>query len=512
MNAFYQEFASNKNFLSLVLNTTQNLIFVKNIKGQFLFANKAVADLFGMEQEELIRKYNDEIHHNKDETDLYNKIDYEVITNRRSIEITESFTMKNGETRWFQTLKQPMEMADGEVVVLAVSMDVTERKAAFSLLENSKKTTEKILDSLPINIFAKDMDGRFIFFNKRCAVTTGVKKEDAVGKNDFDIFGEDVARRLVANDREAIIRNEPTFMEETIVVNGEKKYLYAGKVPIDIGNNKRILLGFSMDITDRKETEERLRVINESLAELIEEQIAESRQKDAIMAHQNRLATMGEMIANIAHQWKQPLNAVGLMIQELKMACSLGADDKGFIEGIIEDCMCQIKYMSDTIEDFRNFFLPEQKKSFFDIGDAVSKAVSFLGGSFKRSDIQVVVEKSDSVTACGYENEFLQVILNILSNSKDAIIENRIEKPYIKISIKNDDEYVVITIEDNGGGISNNIIGRIFEPYFTTKESSNGTGIGLYMSKMIIEEQMNGLLTIDSCGQNTTATIKLKSA
>lgn len=176
MNTFYQEFASNKNFLSLVLNTTQNLIFVKNIKGQFLFANKAVADLFGMEPEELIRKYNDEIHHNKDETDLYGQIDYEVITNKRSIEITESFTMKNGEIRWFQTLKQPMEMADGEVVVLAASMDVTERKAAFSLLENSKKMTEKILDSLPINIFAKDMDGRFIFFNKKCAATTGIKK------------------------------------------------------------------------------------------------------------------------------------------------------------------------------------------------------------------------------------------------------------------------------------------------------------------------------------------------
>ncbi len=510
MSEFFSELSSNEYFLNLVLNTTQNLIFVKDVNGRFVFVNKAVADLFGLEPHELIQKHNSEVHHNTPEVNSYNKIDLEVISKMKSVEITESFTNKNGEVRWFHTIKQPMIMKNGEVVVLAVSTDVTERKNNIAKLESSKKLIEGILDNLPINIFAKNQDGRFVFFNKKCAETIGIKKEEALGRSDFDIFDENTAKRLVAKDKEALRRKKPTFTEEYIDVKGEQLCLYAGKVPIEISESEKILLGFSIDITDRKLAEEKLRIINESLTEAIEEQIVENIQKDAIMIHQSRLATMGEMIGAIAHQWRQPLNAIGILIQELRMACSIGVYDQAYVGEIIEDSMRQIKFMSDTIDDFRNFFLPDKKKNLFDVGEAVVKALNFLSVSFRNSDIRIDILKKDKAMIYGFENEFLQAILNILANAKDAIIENKVKNPYVAISISSEGSDAILTIEDNGGGIPKNILDRVFEPYFTTKEFNKGTGIGLYMTKMIIEEHLNGEIFIDSYAENTIVTIKLK--
>lgn len=496
-----QEISANDNLLELILNTMQNPVSVKNINGQLLFANKAFTDLLGVRAED----YNKNI----EKKYIRNDIDCNVIINKETIKTIESFTDLNGDSKRFWSIKQPIEIANDQIAILTVLTEAVDDEYGTS--QKYKKITGRILNNIPVGIFAKNMNGQFVFFNNEYSRIAGVTKEWALGRSAFDIFDIDTAKKITADDEAAIRSNRLSFAEETLVLDGKEICLHTGRVPMDITKNERILLGFSIDISDRKLLEERLRIVNESLVEAIEEQIDESKRQEAIMAHQSRLAIMGEMINNIAHQWKQPLNAVGVMAQELKMACSLGITDQKYIGDIIEDSINQIKYMSNTIDDFRNFFSPNKKKTFFTIESVVLKASSFLSGVFKNNNIFFSVKDVEDVNIYGYENEFLQVLLNVLSNSKDALIENKIADPHIIVSIRKVDSYGILKIEDNGGGIRKDVLERVFEPYFTTKEFDKGSGIGLYMSKMIIEEHMQGELSIASSGGNTTVTIKLKS-
>ena len=224
------------------------------------------------------------------------------------------------------------------------------------------------------------------------------------------------------------------------------------------------------------------------------------REKEQLLLHQNRLAAMGEMIGNIAHQWRQPLNVLGLLVQELPINYANGQLSKEYLKGTTEKAMEVITRMSRTIDDFRNFFRPDKGKVSFLANDAVRTAISLLEASLKNEQIELLVQEED-VVVDGYPNELSQVILNILINAKDAFLERSTENPQIVISTFRENGRPAITISDNAGGIPEEIIGKIFEPYFTTKGPDKGTGIGLFMSKTIIEKSLNGSLTFRNTGK-----------
>ena len=224
--------------------------------------------------------------------------------------------------------------------------------------------------------------------------------------------------------------------------------------------------------------------------------VEELRKKDEILMQQSRQAALGEMIGNIAHQWRQPLNAVGLLVQDIALCYEYDNFSKEYLDSSTKKIMKLIRHMSQTIDDFRNFFTPEKEKVQFDLGKTVAKTLALVEGSLSDKGIRIQTSAQDAPVLTGYPSEFSQVLLNILNNAKDAFSGRTIDDPFVSVRVFTENGRAVVTIADNAGGIPEEIIGRIFEPYFTTKEQGKGTGIGLYMSKNIVEKTMNGSLTV----------------
>jgi signal transduction histidine kinase len=246
------------------------------------------------------------------------------------------------------------------------------------------------------------------------------------------------------------------------------------------------------DLRKRREAEEALR--KETLERL--RALEELHEKNQLLIQQSRQAAMGEMINNIAHQWRQPLNTLGLTIQQLLLFYDLGDFTRESLEKCVGSSMELIRHMSQTINDFRNYLRPDKEKVEFKVRGAIENTLSLLEGSLRNPPISVeIVAKDDPVTR-GYPNEFSQVLLNILINARDALSEREIDDPMVMITIRSEGVSAVVTVADNAGGIPDEIMGKIFEPYFTTKGPQEGTGVGLFMSKAIIEKNMGGKLGV----------------
>lgn len=204
------------------------------------------------------------------------------------------------------------------------------------------------------------------------------------------------------------------------------------------------------------------------------------------------------MLGNIAHQWRQPLNTLGLILQELRLIYGRREEfSKEIIDANVKKAMALLKHMSRTIDDFSSYFKPDQRQTLFDVNAAVLNTLALIEPSLKALDIEAEVTEDDRVNVRGFNNEYAQVVLNILFNSRDALREKDPgEARRISITVSQEHGSSVVTIADNAGGIAQDIIGKIFDPYFTTKGPDKGTGIGLYMSKVIIEQHMHGRLKV----------------
>jgi signal transduction histidine kinase len=242
----------------------------------------------------------------------------------------------------------------------------------------------------------------------------------------------------------------------------------------------------------------------ESLAHNYEDKVTQevvrNREKDQIMYQHARLAAMGEMIGNIAHQWRQPLNALTILIQSFGTKSMTGKLDQEFIDKQVDEGLRLANQMSNTIEDFRNFFSPTRDREYFSVEQSLNDTLELVEFFCKDEHIDIQVVAKEDLRVFGYSNEFSQVILNLINNARDNFKHKNINderKIVIKLEKKlKPKQFAMISFTDNGGGIDESIKDRIFEPYFTTKHKSTGTGIGLYMSKQIIEKQMQGLVTM----------------
>ncbi|MEA1913929.1 MAG: PAS domain-containing sensor histidine kinase [Campylobacterota bacterium] len=249
-----------------------------------------------------------------------------------------------------------------------------------------------------------------------------------------------------------------------------------------------------LDISENKLIKNILDELNFTL----ENEVNKNKQQQRLMLHQNRLAQMGEMISMIAHQWRQPLNNLSLLNQTIILKFKRNKLDDKLMEKFSTNSSKQIKQMSVTIDDFRNFFKPEKEKTLFYINDTVNQVLSIMNPIFLNNAITVNFNENSRASITGYPNELGQALLNILTNAKDALIDNNIENKIININLDQENYKVVLTIRDNAKGIPHAVKSNMFDPYYSTKKEKNGTGLGLYMTKIIIEDHMNGSIQVQN--------------
>jgi len=267
-------------------------------------------------------------------------------------------------------------------------------------------------------------------------------------------------------------------------------------------------IGSTLDGLEARQAQ--LSLINSELEQKISEELVKSRQKDFLLIQQSKLATMGEMINAIAHQWRQPLNSLGLTVQDLKFAYEAKELDANYLDTSIKEAMELIRHMSKTIDDFRNFYKPNKEKKPFSLNKAVQECLDLVKARLQAHFFKLYESyDNDLPEIMGYGNEFKQAVLNIVTNAQDAADEKGIKEPVLSVRSGKENGYAMLIIEDECGGIAQEAINRIFEPYFTTKEQGKGTGIGLYMTKTIIEDSMNGMIVVENTKKGARFIIKL---
>jgi len=294
-----------------------------------------------------------------------------------------------------------------------------------------------------------------------------------------------------------------------IRANGDKFWADIVLTNISTNDNENVIHVVLRDIQYKKELENELLELNSSLEEKIDNEIEKNKKQQLILMQQSRLAQMGEMISMIAHQWRQPLNTLSLVSQGIYLKYSIGKLDNDSMEKFNTSSKNQIFQMSSTIDDFRNFFKPQKEKNIFNLSKTIYKVLELIAPIYKKEEIELDVDLEESIFINGYSNELGQTLINIINNAKDAILENDAPK-LIKLYTRLENDKVLIIIEDSAGGIKQDILEKIFDPYFSTKDEKNGTGLGLYMSKVIVEEHMQGRLNAHNTSDGVRFIIELK--
>ncbi len=385
--------------------------------------------------------------------------------------------------------------------------EITERKTAQEAVQQSEAHLRIVADCASNWEYWRLPDDTFLYMSPSVTKLTGYSIEEFMSDHEL------VHRIILPEDRELFLNHTHEVCEDGHIMpiemriltkNGELRWL--GHVCRQVFTSEGLSWGWrasNQDITQLKlmeqkllEQTEQLEIINHSLENRIGETVAELRRMDQTMIQQGRLAALGEMINNIAHQWRQPLNNIGLIIQNIQLSYESGTITSEEMECQIDKAMDVIMHMSGTIDDFRNFFRNDKEKQSFCINKAVRRTLDFVSAALESRNVRVVIEGDEDVTAFGYQNEYSQVLLNIISNAGEACFERCMEEAQISIRITAEKGRSVVYIRDNCGGIPEDVMPRIFDPYFTTRAPDRGTGIGLYMSKVIIEQNMSGKLTV----------------
>jgi signal transduction histidine kinase len=235
----------------------------------------------------------------------------------------------------------------------------------------------------------------------------------------------------------------------------------------------------------------------------------EKQSQSSILIQQNKLASMGEMISIIAHQWRQPLSEINGIVLEIDVDNRRKKLDNARLNSHLNEIEATTAYLSGTISDFMNFFKHDKNVNYFYISDAINRATKLLTLSHKKNSIEIIIDIERNIELYSYQSELIQALLILMNNSIDAIIINKVDNPKILINSRIEKSNIIITVEDNAGGIPLDIIEKIYNPYFTTKHESKGTGLGLYILTMLIEKSMQGVVTIENVNEGVLSTLSI---
>jgi len=376
------------------------------------------------------------------------------------------------------------------VIVITLKANIQRRLKLERALSNRLEFDKVLLDTIPNPLYYKNIEGKFLGCNLAFANLVNEQRDQIIGKTAFDYFTFEVASKNTIIDQELL----QTFSTST----SEFTYYSSSNQMKHIILNKAVYKNIDGSVGG---------------IVCIMDDISERIQQKQFLIQQSKLAEMGDMIAAIAHQWNEPLVELSALVQDIQTSYLLKELKDIEVNDFVKDSMVQIKYMSRTLNDFRNFLKPSTKKKLFSISKALSDINEIIGKQVFYSNIKMTFNyknKNEELLIYGYENEFKQVLLNLINNAKNKIINKHLDtnnKGTITINIQRLTNYNIIEIIDDAGKIDENIIHSIFQPYFTTK--ADGTGLGLYMAKVIIEDKMRGNINVRNEEDNVIFTIKL---
>ncbi len=516
------------------VQTIPDIIYKIDIDGRFTFINNSIRD-YGYEPEELIGEHFSKIFSSDDVKKISRAevLPHFIGKNTGTLEAPKLFDERRTVDRKTSGLEVHLKIKDSELsgksVIAEVSSygiykfntdkyisdldgtlgvikckqedflgsggiikDITEKKRTEKALNESEKMAQALMENACDAILITDIEGYLIDANKKAVELLGYDKAELLCMKYTDIHPQNELMKVLDHFQGTVEKDIHDYIETQVLSkNGSTTFVEISATLIKI-NGKKLVQGIFRDITERKLSHERLR------------------RQEQLLIQQSKMAAMGEMISVISHQWKQPLNSLGLIVQNLRDTHEYMELDDACINNFVNDAMEQVVFMAKTIDEFRNFFKPSKEKETFNITDVIREVFSLLSPQLKSnaisykiacdtrnktlSDRSVVMPCTTLITT--YKNQLAHVILNLINNSNDAIVERKqkgllLKGGMISVDCYKENDLLKVEISDNGGGIPEEIIDRIFEPYFTTKKDK-GTGIGLYMSKVIIEESLGG--------------------
>ncbi|MFP4289515.1 MAG: PAS domain-containing sensor histidine kinase [Bacteroidota bacterium] len=459
--------------------------------------NLNASNLLNADKEKLKGKRFDHFVHPDYQDEFY--FFYKKLVEERATGKLQSCLMMNGR-KVFIYLDGSCEESSEGIFVKLTFRDNTIERLALTELEEVKERLELSLMAGNVAWWVWDYPTQIVTYDKKKAEMLGYT-DGVMTQNVYEISSmlhPDDYEKTMQHMRDHLSGKVGQYQLEYRLKTKEGNYKWFydhGKVTKRQADGKPLKIsGVVIDITDRKNAELKLQQLNKELDKRVKDEVEKNRQKDHLMSLQARHAAMGEMIGYIAHQWKQPLNTLNMIVYDIaESALSKEVEIEDMNESS-KKANSLIQHMAQTIDDFRDFFKPGKEKVVFNINKQIEKAMSLVYASLKSTGIPVVNSIDHQINGLGFPNEFAQVVVNILSNARDALMENKPNGPVIEISVRSEEGKNHLYFYNNGGHIPENIMQDIFKPYFSTKSESEGTGIGLYLSKIIIENNMEGTI------------------
>lgn len=470
-----------KNKFDIICNTVDNGIIVLNKDLKVFFWNRWLETRTGIEANSIIDKNILDFYQNIDEKKLKRKIITALKLNSPTFYTpqTDDFLINieinNISDRVFNQMQQsititPLDLEEGLVILYIY--DITFLSEINYKLEIAKKSLSEKNEELRL-ILDTTMEAIIIFKDNSVVDCNKIAIELFNKQMKYELINKSFNDLIHNKNRDILNEKEP--FETNLIREDGSEFNAIINIKDTSLNNQIFKIVTIVDIEDLK-------------------------RKENLMAEQTKLAAMGEMLGNIAHQWRQPLNIISMSSSNLKLKNDIGELCSSTLSESLSLILRTTNHLSDTIDTFNDFLKTDKEKSFFNINENIKNSISLVDSFFKNFNIDIILELEEGIFINSLANEFSQAFINILNNAKDAIVLNLKDNEYglIKIKTKKIDNFIEISILDNAKGIEKDILNKIFEPYFTTKHKYQGTGLGLYMTRKIINSSMGGEITVQN--------------
>ncbi len=475
-----EEKMSHENY-KLLTDNVIDLIWKMNMKLEFIYVNPSVKTLLGYSTEEFLG------------TKLYNHLSKKEFAKIQVLMskmlITDSDKAESLEVLMYKKDRSEIQLEiNGKIIFdethtpigfQGSARDFTGQIEAREKLGDALKDVEKkshelqtVIEEAPNPIMLHNEDGEVLLVNKVWESLTGYRYDEIKTIDEWTQKACNKKSLIKEKNKDELYSIEEKIdLGENVITckDGTKMIWQVSSAPLGIINGKRTIVTSAMDITELK-------------------------RKDELMMSQSRHAAMGEMIGMIAHQWRQPITGIAMDANNMLMDIAFETLDSATSEKYAKNILDQTQHLSKTIDDFRNFFKPDKSVVTVKVENIMEETLLIVKESLTNNAIELITSYQSESQIDAYPRELMQVFVNIINNAKDSLISNKTDDPLIIITIYDDEEYVITEICDNGGGIDESIMAKIFDPYYSTKDEKTGTGLGLYMSKMIIEEHLHGIL------------------